>query len=102
MLSNFAFTFNLRRYDVELDVPMTQHLLVAADRFDLTRLRAICESRLCDMVDVDTAATTLALAEQNHAQALKQACLEYVATHLARPYNYSLSYFQLNSSTFER
>jgi speckle-type POZ protein len=33
---------------VELDVPTTQHLLVAADRFDLARLRAICESRLCD------------------------------------------------------
>ena len=33
---------------------MTQHLLVAADRYDLTRLRAICESRLCDMVDVET------------------------------------------------
>ena len=62
---------------------MTQHLLVAADRYDLTRLRAICESRLCDMVDVETAATTLALAEQNHAHALKRACLEYVALHLA-------------------
>lgn len=67
----------------ELDVAMTQHLLVAADRFDLSRLRAICESRLCNMVDVDTAATTLTLAEQNNAQALKQACLEYVASHLA-------------------
>ena len=45
---------------IDLDVAMTQHLLVAADRYDLTRLRAICESRLCDMVDVETAATTLA------------------------------------------
>eukprot|EP00982_Pelagococcus_subviridis_P003629 27278-Pelagococcus_subviridis.AAC.1 len=66
---------------------MTQHLLVAADRFDLTRLRAMCESRLCDMVDVDTAATTLALAEQNHAHALKHACLEFVAGHLAEVMN---------------
>ena len=62
---------------------MTQHLLVAADRFDLTRLRAICEARLCDMVEVETAATTLALAEQNNATALKSACLEYVASHLS-------------------
>ena len=68
---------------IDLDVAMTQHLLVAADRYDLTRLRAICESRLCDMVDVETAATTLALAEQNHAHALKRACLEYTASHLA-------------------
>ena len=66
----------------ELDVAMTQHLLVAADRFDLTRLRAMCEAKLCDTVEVETAATTLALAEQNHALALKQACLQFVASHL--------------------
>jgi hypothetical protein len=29
-------------------------------------------------VDVDTVASTLALAEQNHAEALKQVCLKYV------------------------
>lgn len=66
----------------ELDVAMTQHLLVAADRFDLTRLRAMCEAKLCDTVEVETAATTLALAEQNNALALKQACLQFVASHL--------------------
>ena len=66
----------------ELDIAMTQHLLVAADRFDLTRLRAMCEAKLCDTVEVETAATTLALAEQNHALALKQACLQFVASHL--------------------
>ena len=66
----------------EMDVAMTQHLLVAADRFDLTRLRAMCEAKLCDTVEVETAATTLALAEQNNALALKQACLQFVASHL--------------------
>lgn len=37
---------------VNLDVPMAQHLLVAADRFQLLRLRRICESRLCETVEV--------------------------------------------------
>ena len=36
---------------IDLDVAMTQHLLVAADRYDSRGPRAICESRLCDMVD---------------------------------------------------
>ena len=32
----------------------------------------ICERRLCETVDVETVATTLTLAEQNHADELKK------------------------------
>lgn len=39
---------------VGLDIAMAQHLLVAADRFALARLRRICERRLCDTVEVCT------------------------------------------------
>lgn len=55
-----------------LEVAMAQHLLAAADMYQLTRLRRICERRLCESVDVETAATTLALAEQNHAEVSQQ------------------------------
>lgn len=61
---------------------MAQHLLVAADRFELERLRRICERRLCETVDVETVATTLTLAEQNHAEELKRVCLEFVSKNL--------------------
>lgn len=61
---------------------MAQHLLAAADRFQLIRLRCICEQRLCDTVEVETVATTLALAEQNNARELKRVCLEFVSKHL--------------------
>ena len=61
---------------------MAQHLLVAADRFQAPRLRRICERRLCETVEVETVATTLALAEQNHAQELKRVCLEFVSRNL--------------------
>ena len=33
---------------------MAQHLLVAADRFQLSRLRRICERRLCETVEVSS------------------------------------------------
>ena len=54
--------------DGQMDAAIAQHLLEAADRYELVRLRQICENRLCQTVDVDTVATTLTLAEQNHAE----------------------------------
>ncbi|XP_020081665.1 BTB/POZ and MATH domain-containing protein 2-like [Ananas comosus] len=59
---------------------MAQHLLAAADRYGLERLRLICEDKLCKQVDVGTVATTLALAEQHRCDRLKAACLEFVAS----------------------
>ncbi|KAF8397419.1 hypothetical protein HHK36_016335 [Tetracentron sinense] len=58
---------------------MVQHLLAAADRFDLDRLKLLCEAKLCDEVTADTVATTLALAEQHHCSQLKTVCLKFAA-----------------------
>ncbi|XP_044320596.1 BTB/POZ and MATH domain-containing protein 2-like [Triticum aestivum] len=57
-----------------------QHLLVAADRYGLERLRIMCESRLCDSIGVETVATTLVLAEQHHCGDLKKACIEFMTS----------------------
>ncbi|KAL6843965.1 hypothetical protein ACP4OV_025638 [Aristida adscensionis] len=57
-----------------------QHLLVAADRYALDRLKVMCESKLCQRIDVQTVATTLVLAEQHHCTHLKDACLEFIAS----------------------
>ncbi|KAL3531381.1 hypothetical protein ACH5RR_010703 [Cinchona calisaya] len=58
---------------------MAQHLLAAADRYGLDRLRLICEAKLCEDVAINTVATTLALAEQHHCFQLKSVCLKFVA-----------------------
>lgn len=55
-----------------LEVEMAQHLLMAADQYQLDRLRRICEKRLCETVDVESVGLTLTLAEQNHAEELKK------------------------------
>uniref|UniRef100_A0A0D6QRG7 BTB domain-containing protein n=1 Tax=Araucaria cunninghamii TaxID=56994 RepID=A0A0D6QRG7_ARACU len=60
---------------------MAQHLLAAADRYGLERLRLLCEAKLCDEVTTDTVATTLALAEQHHSSQLKSVCLKFAAAH---------------------
>ncbi|XP_057839251.1 BTB/POZ and MATH domain-containing protein 2 [Cryptomeria japonica] len=59
---------------------MAQHLLVAADRYGLDRLRLLCEAKLCEEITIDTVATTLAIAEQHHSSQLKSVCLKFAAT----------------------
>lgn len=58
---------------------VAQHLLAAADRYALERLKAICESKLCEGIAINTVATTLALAEQHHCFQLKAVGLKFVA-----------------------
>ncbi|KAJ1287314.1 hypothetical protein BS78_02G000400 [Paspalum vaginatum] len=58
---------------------VVQHLLAAADRYGLDRLRILCEAKLCDELTPETVATTLALAEQHHCTELKSACLKFAA-----------------------
>ncbi|XP_054788503.1 BTB/POZ and MATH domain-containing protein 3-like isoform X2 [Prosopis cineraria] len=57
---------------------MMQHLLAAADRYNLDRLKSLCESKLCEDISTDTVATTLALAEQHHCPELKAICLKFI------------------------
>ncbi|KAL8161072.1 hypothetical protein V2J09_012561, partial [Rumex salicifolius] len=61
---------------------MVQHLLAAADRFGLERLKQLCESKLCEEITVDTVATTLSLSEQHHCHRLKAVCLKFAAANL--------------------
>ncbi|XP_037467164.1 BTB/POZ and MATH domain-containing protein 1-like [Triticum dicoccoides] len=62
----------------ELVTAMAQHLLAAAERYGLDRPKLICEGRLSCGISVDTAATTLALAEQHNCSLLKAKCLKFI------------------------
>ena len=59
---------------------LSQHLLVAADRYNLERLKLLCEEKLCKYFDVGTVATILTLAEQQHCEGLKKACFYFLNT----------------------
>lgn len=59
---------------------IAEHLLVAADRYNLERLKLICEEKLCSHIDTDSAATILTLAEQHHCHALKEACFRFLSS----------------------
>ncbi|XP_047095567.1 BTB/POZ and MATH domain-containing protein 2-like [Lolium rigidum] len=66
--------------DAQSNGAMAGHLLVAADRYNIERLKLICEERLCDLIDNDIVATTLALAEQHGFHRIKQSCFEFLAS----------------------
>jgi speckle-type POZ protein len=59
---------------------LAQHLLAAADKYGLDRLKEICEGKLSEGITVDTAATTLALAEQHNCPKLKVKCVEFIVS----------------------
>jgi speckle-type POZ protein len=77
---HFIYTDTVPELDQELDVvaTMAQHLLAAADRYGLDRLKVICKTKLSGGITVDTAATTLALAEQHNCLYLKAKCVDFI------------------------
>jgi speckle-type POZ protein len=78
---HFVYTDSLPEMDSGGDAPaLAQHLLVAADRYGMERLKLICEYRLCDYINTGTAATTLELAEQYGFRGLKVACFKFLKT----------------------
>ncbi|KAK1612567.1 hypothetical protein QYE76_036240 [Lolium multiflorum] len=79
-LLHFIYTDTVPELEKEQEesTVMAQHLLAAADRYGLDRLKLICEAKLSRAVAVDTAATTLALAEQHNCLQLKGKCVEFI------------------------
>ncbi|CAL5007577.1 unnamed protein product [Urochloa decumbens] len=59
---------------------MMWHLLAAADRYAMDRMKLVCQSAICRNLDVGTVATTLALADQHNCDRLKDACIEFIAS----------------------
>jgi speckle-type POZ protein len=57
---------------------MAQHLLAAADRYGMERLKLICEDKVCGDVSAGTAAESLVLAEQHGCPKLKARCMEFI------------------------
>jgi len=80
-LLHFIYTDSLPPLDNLDEVEsqeMVKHLLVAADRYAMERMKLMCESILSKRIDVHSVATTLALADQHHCEKLKDACIGFI------------------------
>ncbi|KAI3843216.1 hypothetical protein MKX03_009815 [Papaver bracteatum] len=58
---------------------LMRHMLAAADRFDLARLKLMCEAKLYEDIAANTVVDTLSLAERYQCPELKTACLNFAA-----------------------
>ncbi|KAJ4794465.1 BTB/POZ/MATH-domain protein [Rhynchospora pubera] len=57
---------------------LAKHLLVAANRYGLERLRQLCEAKLYEFTDANNVATTLTVAVQHNCSELKAACIDFI------------------------
>jgi speckle-type POZ protein len=79
---HFIYTDSTRHFTKRLttdDKELMKHLLVAADRYDVQKLKFLCETFLCKSVDVENTATLMVLADQYDCSELKDACTEFIA-----------------------
>uniref|UniRef100_A0A0D3HDV2 Uncharacterized protein n=1 Tax=Oryza barthii TaxID=65489 RepID=A0A0D3HDV2_9ORYZ len=76
----FIYTDSLPKMKRRDEAAMAQHLLVAADRYNLERLKLICEDNLSKNIDTGSIANILLLAEKHSCHALKEACFEFLRT----------------------
>lgn len=59
---------------------LVQHLLAAADRYAIDRLKVMCEHILARTLHVENAATTLALADRHGCDRLKHASIHFMTS----------------------
>ncbi|XP_048557208.1 BTB/POZ and MATH domain-containing protein 2-like [Triticum urartu] len=79
MMLHYIYTESLPPYDDQggNNIRVMQHLLVAANRYGLERLKLVCEEELCKRIDSETITTMSALADQHRCKRLKVACTEF-------------------------
>ncbi|KAJ3677022.1 hypothetical protein LUZ60_002746 [Juncus effusus] len=82
VLLHFIYSDSIPEFDgTKLETMILyQHLLVAADRYEVERLKLICENELSKNIEVKNLATTLTLAEQHNCSALKKSCFNFVSS----------------------
>uniref|UniRef100_A0A0E0M7Y5 BTB domain-containing protein n=1 Tax=Oryza punctata TaxID=4537 RepID=A0A0E0M7Y5_ORYPU len=65
------------------EMTMVQQLLVAANKYSLSRLKIMCEDRLCNYIDTSSVVTMLVLADKYQCHGLKKVCFNFLASSKA-------------------
>ncbi|KAJ3689980.1 hypothetical protein LUZ61_019144 [Rhynchospora tenuis] len=94
---HFIYSDSLPEFDEvkgnrEASIALAQHLLVAANRYGLERLKQACEVELYKFLNEDNLGTTLAFAEDHNCSFLEVTCKRYLtrqAEWRARAFTYN-------------
>jgi speckle-type POZ protein len=71
---------NAGKIDASSIVAEYQHVLIAADRYGIERLKKICEAKLSSYgITIDSVVSMLELAEHHHCSKLKAVCFDFLA-----------------------
>ncbi|CAI4231479.1 unnamed protein product [Auanema sp. JU1783] len=70
---NYMYTGNSQNVE-----QMAQHLIAAADKYQLDRLKVMCEQSLCSALTADNACVTLVLADLYNAEQLRNHAINYI------------------------
>ncbi|CAL4979465.1 unnamed protein product [Urochloa decumbens] len=77
-LIHFMYTDSLIFVEDDEKVMLLQLLLVAADKYNVERLKLVCEDILCNSIDASMAANTMMLADKHGCHKLKEACIKFL------------------------
>ncbi|TVU00823.1 hypothetical protein EJB05_53741, partial [Eragrostis curvula] len=79
-LLTFIYTDSLPVMSHEDEYTIVQGLLVASDRYNLQRLKLLCQYMMCNHINTGSVATILALAEMHRCHGLREACYELLGS----------------------
>ncbi|KAK1677344.1 hypothetical protein QYE76_038192 [Lolium multiflorum] len=76
MLLHYVYTESLPKCQDKgrYDVAVMQHLMVAAVKYKMDKLKLMCEEELCHKIDMDSIKTMFAMANEHNCKQLKAAC----------------------------
>ena len=63
---------------------LASSLLTAADKYNIQRLKNICEQAICENIEVANAAEALVLAYLHEAKNLKTVAIDFVTSNMAK------------------
>ena len=75
------FTFQINKDNI---LQSASGLLTAADKYNIPRLKTICEEAMCENIEVSNAAEVLMLGYLHEAKNLQSVAVEFVTTNLSR------------------
>ncbi|CAM0909347.1 unnamed protein product [Alopecurus aequalis] len=79
-LLQFIYTDSHPEISLLEEASSAERLLIAADRYELDKLKHVCDETLCRHISMGSVAATLAFAERHRCAVLWEACMQFLSS----------------------